>query len=98
MSRIGSIGLILCAIVIAPVGVDAQEYPFLPDTRHDLAINQYPASPEAVEQSRCVFCHLPQGYTLTPGLWNESGPDYLFDHHYDRPSGETPAGKPDGAT
>lgn len=98
MSRIGSVGLILSAIVIAPVGLDAQEYPFLADTRHDLAINQYPASPEDVDRSRCVFCHLPQGYAMMPGLWNETGPDFLLDHPYDRPSTETPAGKPDGAS
>ncbi|MDH3441110.1 MAG: hypothetical protein OEM63_10180, partial [Gammaproteobacteria bacterium] len=76
----------------------AQDFSNLEDTRHDLAIYTQPVSGDETSDVRCVACHPPLSQTLAPGLWNKSGTHYLLDYPYDRPSEETPAGKPDGSS
>ena len=89
---------ILPMVLLAPLLVAAQEYPNLVDTRHDLVIYLPPTSGEGVNDPRCVFCHAPRSHSLSLGSWIDDQPENILVYPYDRPSGETPAGRPDGAS
>jgi predicted CXXCH cytochrome family protein len=85
-------------VLLAPLLVAAQEYPNLVDTRHDLVIYLPPTPGDGVNDPRCVFCHTPRSHSLSLGSWIEDQPENILVYPYDRPSGETPAGRPDGAS
>jgi predicted CXXCH cytochrome family protein len=78
--------------------VEAQDYPNLDDTRHDLAIFLRPPFAEGNDDPRCVFCHAPESHSLSVGSWIDDQPETILVYPYDRPAEETPEGRPDGSS
>jgi predicted CXXCH cytochrome family protein len=83
-------------ILLTLVPLHAQEYPNLEDTRHDLAIYLRPPYDENGNDPRCIFCHAPRSHSLLLGSWIEDQPENILVYPYDRPSTESPEGRPDG--
>jgi len=98
MRRIDLLCTILTVLQLVSLNASAQEYLNLEDTRHDLAIYLRPVSAGQGDDPRCVFCHAPRSHSLSLGLWIEDQPENILVYPYDRPSEETPAGKPDGSS
>jgi len=98
MRRLGPYCVVLSLLQLASTDALAQEFPNLLDTRHDLAVFLRPAAAEAGEDPRCVFCHAPRSHSLSLGSWIEDQPENLLVYPYDRPSEQSPVGKPDGSS
>ena len=98
MIRTGPSRGILFWLLLAPLLVSAQEYAGLEDTRHDLAVFLRPVTGESGDDPRCVFCHAPRSHSLWLGQWIDDQAENLLVYPYDRPSEQTPAGRPDGAS
>ena len=98
MKRFGAYWGGILIFLLLSMSLNAGDYANLEDTRHDLAIYLRPPFSEGDADPRCVFCHPPRSHSLTLGAWIENQPENILVYPYDRPSGETPPGRPDGAS
>lgn len=98
MRRLKASWMVLLVLLLGSLVSVAQDYPNLVDTRHDLAVYLRPSGNGDDSDPRCVFCHAPRSHSLSLGSWIADQPENILVYPYDRPSGETPPGRPDGAS